>query len=156
LTWLLAPWILLELIHSKLPHYILPCYVPLMLLLARQMAGVLGTVRPLRTGDRAQQAVLRIWVGSMAAFAGVLIVLGALSLTRPYGPPMALCGAVLIGGFVLANVALLRRTGGDAVRIACATMLVGYTVSGFWLLPSFEAERLSPRVAAALNQITRS
>lgn len=60
LVWLAIPWIILELIHSKLPHYVMPCYVPIAILLAR----------------RARSA----WIGGLAVAVVFHVVAGCLLL----------------------------------------------------------------------------
>lgn len=148
IIWCFAPWAMLELIHSKLPHYILPCYVPLAIMLGRMWDA--GLDRPV---SRTQRVGLGIWVG-------VTLLLGVgLTLAGLHWRPLAWTTASIVTGLVivlafsavgwLAWRARLRA----AWRLAAVSTIAFHVLLGLWILPGFEPYRLSRNIAARANAI---
>jgi 4-amino-4-deoxy-L-arabinose transferase-like glycosyltransferase len=90
-AWLVPAWLLLELVPTKLPHYVLPLY-PALALLA---AGAIGGFRLSRWASRVDTAVRVLWGLVTAALAAALV-----ALPWRYGNGIAVgaVGAVLVAG----------------------------------------------------------
>jgi 4-amino-4-deoxy-L-arabinose transferase-like glycosyltransferase len=143
LAWLVPTWLVFEAVPTKLPHYVLPAYPALALLVgAAIVAGV--------------EAAPRRWIWLQAPwFIGVL-AFGAAIVAAPF---------FLGGGFVPATVAAALALwigavlgwralrGGHAVRAALATVAsaaVALAIIFQLVLPRLDALWVSERVAAAL------
>ncbi|GMU22664.1 MAG: hypothetical protein AMXMBFR13_27490 [Phycisphaerae bacterium] len=152
LIWAAIPWLVLELIASKLPHYILPCYVPLMILLAWMLEEMIRAARPWTALPLIEKRVWRLW-------AGVMIVLGAGGMAAAavrwdprWGWPVVASGLALILGFALAGW-LLRRSLGRALAAAVISCVALHWTVGWYLLPALEPFRLSRNLAEAINGV---
>lgn len=116
LAWLLPSWILLELVPTKLPHYVLPLFPALALLVA---AVLVDEAAPLpRWARRVDVGVRGIWFAVTATLAGLLV-----------GAPLRFSGQISIvgvlgAGLVLAiAAALLRyRPGPGATTVLLAAL----------------------------------
>ena len=107
LAWLVPAWIAMELIPTKLPHYVLPLYPALALLVARaavdrvsELGAILGRV------------VGRLWLGFWIALGFALAALGiAAVLALHDGGAIIAAIALFVAGVTLAIVAavLARR-----------------------------------------------
>jgi 4-amino-4-deoxy-L-arabinose transferase-like glycosyltransferase len=143
LAWLVPTWLVFEAVPTKLPHYVLPAYPALALLVgAAIVAG--------------GEAVRRRWLWLQVPwFAGVL-AFGAAIIAAPF---------FLGGGFVPATLAAALAVwigaalgwralrGGDAVRAALATVASGAVALAIvfqLVLPRLDALWVSERVTAAL------
>ncbi len=71
LAWLVPAWVVLELIPTKLPHYVLPLY-PALALLA---AGAIGDFEPSGWARRVDVAVRALWGLATLALAAALVAL---------------------------------------------------------------------------------
>lgn len=157
LVWCLLPWLLLELIPSKLPHYALPCYVPLAIMLGRMWEVGLG-----RTITGRERAVLGIWAGVPVVLGAGLMAVAAFCVwgregilgPEVLGPAMAggVASAALLGGFVLAAWQVRRSVQAAWLYAVCATGLF-HVLVGLWVLPGLEPYRLSRRVAERANAL---
>lgn len=146
LIWCGVPWLVLELIASKLPHYILPCYVPLAILLGRMWDT--GLDQPVTRG---QHVVLAIWA-AVAFFLGEsLVVLGVWHSPASWAVALIGAGLVLSVGFAIAGVAAVRLRLRTAWAVGVATTVVFHAAVGFGVLPQLERHRLSRRVAEQVN-----
>ena len=103
LAWLAPAWVLLELVPTKLPHYVLPLYPALALLAAAALVEGTRAVAPrwLRYADVAAKA---LWALVAVALAGALVV-----LPFRFGTQLSIAG--LIGAIALLGLttALLYR-----------------------------------------------
>ncbi len=149
LIWCFAPWLFLELLPSKLAHYILPCYVPLAIIVGRMWGVGLG-----RAIARPQWTVLGIWVGC-----NLLLGLGFVHLAYAFGSyawqwGALACGLTLLIGFAIAGWSVAReqlvRAWSQAVVVAGIFYIVFF--EGF--LGGFEPYRLSRRIADAANEVS--
>ncbi len=175
LIWLVVPWIALELMQTKLPHYALPCCVPLSILLGAIWAKTLDrtaaggrvsaaadaphseSARPVpaaegRAAD-AERAVLRLWVAIPIALGLVLCGAAGRWHSAGWAPAVAIAGAVLGVGFAAAGLFVRRNALVGALVSAVVTMCVFYAVVGSLVLPAFEPYRLSRRVAERVNAL---
>jgi len=150
LVWFVLPWLVLELIPSKLPHYILPCYVPLAIMLGRMWDR--GLQRPV---IRTQRLVLGIWVSIPILIGAALLVIAATGRAGPVTTPVAAAGTLLLAGFVLTAVILSRRRLLAAFVAAIGATTAFQIVIGAWLLPALEPYRLSRQIAEQANARSR-
>ncbi len=147
LGWLAIPWLILELVPGKLPHYVLPAYVPIAILFARMwVRGAGGPVRP------AQWRVLGLWAGLPVAI-GLALVAAAGIWKLPIA--VAAPGVVLLAGFGALAVVVRRRQVRGLLAGAVATMVAFYAVTGLWTLPALEPYRPSRQIAERANAILR-
>ncbi len=152
LVWLALPWIVLEIVRSKLPHYVAPCYVPLAILLARQLANATRDRRRLGMLMPGERKVLMLWPAVLIGIGG--IVAGAAFAWAGPGWTLAALGtgATLVIGFAVVRALLIRYGLRPAVIGTVASIVVFYAVVGLWLLPALEPLRLSRRLADTINQ----
>jgi 4-amino-4-deoxy-L-arabinose transferase-like glycosyltransferase len=154
--WFMPAWAFLELMPSKLPHYSLPLFVPLAVLLGRTIE-LAAAIHP--TADT--RRVLRAWamVGAMVAGALLLYALSdrlpaplrVASLVGPVGAahaPLAFVALFVFAGPGLAP--LVARAGIlPTVRWIAGATAAAWLVIGTWLLPALEPYRLSRAVASS-------
>jgi 4-amino-4-deoxy-L-arabinose transferase-like glycosyltransferase len=148
LGWIAAPFVLMSLIATRLPHYLLPVFPPLALCVA-------WTVAAARDGRLAARD--RAW---LAAGAWVLaLVAAALLATLAWiarAEPALRAGAVALGAVVLFSTAVAlalferRRWIGCAAAL-CAGSLASGAVLALLLLPALEARKFVPRLAAGIR-----
>ena len=83
LVWTVGPWLVLELVQTKLPHYILPVYPAIALMLARAVCSASGNIPEAPgTGRPFGPRALRAWFVSIAVVAVFLAGAGVLSGNR--------------------------------------------------------------------------
>jgi 4-amino-4-deoxy-L-arabinose transferase-like glycosyltransferase len=151
--WCLLPWIVLELIHSKLPHYIVPCYIPLALLLGRSWDAILTAPPTDREPTTAERAVLALWIASPAAAGTAFLVVALVGSHFAFALPAAVTGLTLVAGTFLIKRALDRRRLAAALAAAAGTGVAFQLLVGLWLLPSGEPLRLARNVANRANEL---
>jgi 4-amino-4-deoxy-L-arabinose transferase-like glycosyltransferase len=148
LAWIIPAWVCLELIPTKLPHYVLPLYPALALLAAAALvassdAGEAAWLRWVRRGVDA------LWVAVTLVIAGGMIVLP----TR-FGDGVSLAG--LIGAIVLVGLMaalLLRRFRPSAtVGLIVALSLTLVLPMTLWIMPGLDKLWLSREAAAAIER----
>jgi 4-amino-4-deoxy-L-arabinose transferase-like glycosyltransferase len=152
LIWMAIPWLVLELIASKLPHYILPCYVPLMILLAWMLEEMLRAARPWAALPLVEKRVWRLWAGVMIVLGAGMIVAAAVQWDPRWGWPVVVTGLVLSSGFAVAW-RLLRHSLGRALAVAVISCVAFHLAVGWYLLPALEPFRLSRSLARAINAL---
>ncbi len=144
LAWLIPTWIVLELVITKLPHYVLPLFPAVAILIAGIVErGDLATIRWMRIG-------LVGWLivplaAALLALVGFVALAGELGLVAwPFA-----AGAVVLGLFAWR---LYELDGAERalLRAFAASILVSLLVFGL-LLPSLPSLFLSPTLAAALR-----
>jgi 4-amino-4-deoxy-L-arabinose transferase-like glycosyltransferase len=133
LAWALPAWALLEVVPTKLPHYVLPLFPALVLLVGRVLGKPAGP-----RATRAVAAYVVLWLLATLAVASVLLVL---PLLLGLGLPAWAVGLVLV--LVLAGVAaaLAAMTGGWGRALALG--LAGTPVLVPWLAVAY-LPRLTP------------
>ena len=147
LAWIIPSWLVFEAVATKLPHYSLPMYPPLMLL------GAAWAMDPLR---RPAPAWLR-WIGIVA------LVLGAAGLGIASGllpwladrriDPVALLGLPAAALFLWVVLEDLRRGKPARAGLAAAVLAIPlYAVALEGVLPRLTAPWVGPRVAALLAE----
>jgi 4-amino-4-deoxy-L-arabinose transferase-like glycosyltransferase len=148
LIWCGVPWLFLELIPSKLPHYILPCYVPLAILFGRMWDVGLQQVV-----TRRQRFVLGLWAGVPMVLGAGLIVTAVVWHELAWSLAGGVAGAILLAGFALVGWFARQRRLWPAWGSAVGVIALFHVVAGVWVLPSFEPYRLSPQIAAQANAL---
>lgn len=152
LAWYIPFWLAVELVPTKLPHYVLPAYPGLALL-----AGWASTlaIPPLRADFRRWQR----WLWLIAAFGHVVVTVALASavMVLPAYVGAGWSFVAVLAGFavLLAGVlAFPRDVAMPAARIGMAALSAAAAYSLiFWLvLPSIEAMWLSPRISAAVQE----
>jgi 4-amino-4-deoxy-L-arabinose transferase-like glycosyltransferase len=151
LIWLAVPWVILELIHAKLPHYIMPCYVPLAILMARIFDEYVRSYVSWPALPRIERWALDLWPGIMVGV-GVVAVAGVMARwDSRWGWAAVATGGVLVVGF-LSVARLMHRRGPAVAGVAAVVVTVVFHVAlGLLLLPSLEPLRLSRNLAERIN-----
>ncbi len=148
LLWLLLPWVVLELVPSKLPHYTLPCYVPLAILLGRMWDRGLDGIP-----TRVQRAVLTAWAGVPVAVGAALAGVAWVLRDAQWMSAALVCGSVLALGFAGVAGLVLRRRPGAAWLAAVGVAGAFHVLAASWLLPALEPYRLSRNIAKCANEL---
>ena len=143
LAWIVPAWVVMELIPTKLPHYVLPLYPALALLAAGAIIEG-GARAELAWARWTRRAVEAVWVVVTAIIGTALVVLPIRfgSGVDVAGP---VAGAILV---VLMAVLLWRRPGPvGSVGTLVALSLTLSIAMGIWVLPSLDRLWLSRGVA---------
>jgi 4-amino-4-deoxy-L-arabinose transferase-like glycosyltransferase len=150
-VWMAVPWVLLELTSTKLPHYVLPCYVPLAILVGRLLDRIAGQDASPAGMAPVVRRLLGAWGWTLVAASAACSIV-ALTYGDPrYRLPAAACTALFGAGIAVAAVLINRgrlAAAGFAVVSAC---IVFHTVLGWWLLPSLDPLWVSRRLAERLD-----
>ena len=145
LAWLMPAWIVLELLPTKLPHYVLPLYPALALLAGAALAEGARAAAPswLRYADIAAKT---LWAIVTLVLAGALIV-----LPIRFGDGLSLAGIVgAVGMLVLATALFYRWPRPPFVAAAIVALSVVFLMpAGTAVLPGLDRLWLS-RSAALL------
>jgi 4-amino-4-deoxy-L-arabinose transferase-like glycosyltransferase len=148
IAWLVPAWALLELVPTKLPHYVLPLYPALAFLAAAALADGMAHGGWARWADI---AVKTAWALVTAALATALIF-----LPLRFGGPVAaaILGAVLL--LALAAAILYRRGAGPLAAAGFAVMAFAFiAAAGISVLPGLERLWLSRGAAGLVAQHPR-
>ena len=152
LAWYLPYWLLLELVPTKLPHYVLSAYPGLALLV-----GWLLTLTPQQSAEPLKR--WQTWMYWATAFGLVVVTLGLAAVA--VGAPLYLTGtfnpwSVPAAAFALAAgyLAFPRNQQMPLKRIGAAAVAAGatYAVLIGLIVPALTPIWLTPRIVAAINQ----
>ena len=142
LAWAVPAWIVLELVPTKLPHYVLPLLPALAILAVVALAR--GDVQPRRPGSR---GVALLWPVLPAALAVTLAVAASrLDGALPWTALTLLALASLLAALAWRAFAAGRAAAAPVLAVLAAA-LVGPAVLGLGA-PVLASLRLSPRLAA--------
>ncbi|MHB2166134.1 ArnT family glycosyltransferase [Alsobacter sp. R-9] len=147
LAWAVPMWIVFELVPTKLPHYVLPLYPALALLVAiaaeRQALVVKGWLA------QAALALLPLMVLALAAVAtiGLMRLDGAI----PFVALPILAVAALLG--LVVRRAVLRGAFGTGIAVTVAASVCVAVAAYGWAVPLFRSVALSPRLADTLHML---
>jgi 4-amino-4-deoxy-L-arabinose transferase-like glycosyltransferase len=147
LAWLVPSWLLFELVPTKLPHYVLPLYPALALLIGRAVA---------RAADRNGQRLRwlegvngGLWAAVGLAL-GIALVALPIALGRGFAAASLVPIAAVLGlGFVLLS-RFARGVAADAVPILAALALLVVAPAYALLLPDLDGLWLSRSAARML------
>jgi 4-amino-4-deoxy-L-arabinose transferase-like glycosyltransferase len=151
LGWLVPSWLVFEAVATKLIHYTLPLYPPLMLLAAVPLLQLMR-------GEAAFRGVAA-WIGLGLFALGTLVFAGlAIGLPVALGPGLALLptlGGLALAGLAGAGAVWLWR--GQAQRavvaLAAAGIALGWTLAGA-SLPAARDAWVTPRLAEAMARLS--
>lgn len=152
IAWILPSWIVIELIPTKLPHYALPLYPALALLIAAALMAALkqSDAKDFFTGWAAK-AGLALWVLP----AGLLVsAIAILPIYYGGGYSMALGISSALGGILILST-LVFHLRGEFLRATAAASLTGLFVFFFLFeasMAQLDALKLSPNLQARLAQ----
>lgn len=163
LAWIIGPWIVLELIQTKLPHYALPLATPIAMFAARRIVclnprhGACGEERLARAADgvfaRGGRLDAALLMRGLALAAVAALMAAWLGRHLPTFVPMEWCGIVLLLACALVTARRRANVRRGHAFITAAGLVVFYVVSGVWLAPSAEPLRLSRVVADKANSL---
>ena len=147
LAWLVPAWLVFEAVPTKLPHYVLPLYPAIALLIA------LGFVRGAFASWRFWQKAVFLLLPIVALVVPGVALLGIFRYDMPISP--VTIGAGTLAAFIaLGAVVLLWRQQvmlGMFVAVFSAMVLAATAYLGVLRLPAFDYFALSPRLSAAVS-----
>jgi len=152
---LLVPWALIESVRAKLPHHVLPCYVPLAILLAREFQTMFVGSRPWQALNKSERTVLILWPSIMMVIGIAMVAVGVMNRQQPWSLAAVGTGCILAAGFLWVGWLQRRRSLFAAWKAAVFATVLFHGVVGLWLLPSMEPTRLSRRLADTINQLVQ-
>lgn len=146
IAWLIPSWIAFELIPTKLPHYVLPLYPALALLIGAAVAADDGWLRA-----RAARIWYGVWVLIGLVLAGVVVW-----ASYAYGTGVGLWTVLAVVLAVTAGIVpvVLAWKGHLRGAVVVCVLVGGATVTTVMggVLPGLERLLVSPRLAAAVHQ----
>ena len=146
LAWLVPAWIVLELVPTKLPHYVLPLYPAL-----AQLAGfaLTGAVTGPRWARWTETGGIALWAVVTIALAGALIV-APISLGSGIMVPGVIGAAAVI---TLAVVLLYRPPGPAGIAALLAAVALAFIIPAAGaVVPGLDRLWLSRGAAAMLTR----
>ena len=148
LAWAGACWLLVEIVPTKLPHYVLPAYPPLAMLAATWLLS------PREENGARWQPVL-FWLAAVQFMVGAAVLAAApVLLPRLYGSGAAWwLVALAVAGAVIALAALaahVRRMPLAAAACSALAVLVLYPTITVGAAPRLDELWVSPRAAAMI------
>jgi 4-amino-4-deoxy-L-arabinose transferase-like glycosyltransferase len=148
LAWIAPAWIILELVPTKLPHYIVPLYPALALAAAAALTEGLPLLRA-SWAARVDIAVRCLWAIVTLVLATALIVLPL--RFGDQSSPVGILGALLLVG--LAAWLLYRRPDGVVLVLGMVALSTAFVVSAMLgVLPGLDRLWLSRSAAALVAQ----
>ncbi|HUI27207.1 MAG TPA: glycosyltransferase family 39 protein [Candidatus Kryptonia bacterium] len=155
LAWLVPTWIFFELMPTKLPHYVLPTYPALALLVARTVAA-----RPAQRRSLLLHRLLRLgfttWGVLTVAF--VLMIVAALAdYASEARRPALIAAAVVVVAVAILSTSLGRR--GSTTWAAWGAVVASVALFApllQWGLPNVDALWLSRAVAGEIAKLPHS
>ncbi|MGC8492337.1 MAG: ArnT family glycosyltransferase [Syntrophobacteraceae bacterium] len=151
LAWVLPAWVVFELVPTKLPHYVLPLYPALCLLVAH-------TIISAEEGKRGELESKLVKTGYVLCQL-VIVVLGLGCLALPwvlehrFVPLAVIPATAAIAGAIFSTRAFLkgRYLHATAVAVAATALLLAPALQ--WVLPGINSIWLSRSVSAAAREI---
>ena len=145
----IGPWVMLECVRTKLPHYLLPAFPPLAYLTADALVRCLTGEKPDLLG-RPFKVAVSVWAVVVAAVASTPWLAAPHTTALPVGPMVALSVGGVLFGAIAAGLIWRERLTAFAVALAVGTLGLVAIAYGLYL-PRAEFLRVSPRVAAVLR-----
>ncbi len=149
IAWIVPNWLVFEAVATKLPHYVLPLYVPLALLAAYMLV---------RAGkEPAKRWVARLvaapaWIAvAVAALMAPAALIGSFFLGGGFTDGAGLAAAAAFAALAYGLYRYARRPFGNAfpIGIVLAAMLLAYWPTYRVVIPSLSELWVSNRLAAA-------
>jgi 4-amino-4-deoxy-L-arabinose transferase-like glycosyltransferase len=122
LAWAVPSWIVFELVMTKLPHYVLPLYPALAILIA-------GAVDTRALSDKPWLQRVTVWWLALPALASVLVIVAPIVISRQaVFLAWPVIGAATIMGFLAWRFFEIERAEEGLLRAAAAAILTGIAV----------------------------
>jgi 4-amino-4-deoxy-L-arabinose transferase-like glycosyltransferase len=146
---ILGPWIMLECVKTKLPHYFLPVFPPLAFLTADALVRVIhGEIKDLKSNVFV--SIVGIWAILVAAAAfGPWIVARVPGISLPWTAMKIVSGYGVLFAVTVFICFAARRVASAAVVMGFGTLGLVALLYGLYL-PNADFLRVSPRVAKIL------
>ncbi len=167
LGWIIGPWVVLELVQTKLLHYSLGCHVGMALLIAVLLYRWRHKLREkMLSKTLGRMGLSALWIVGLIVAVAMLAGVVALRIGPMAGLPQAeaahnelLAGAVLAGLAAIGTALAIRRNlargmGSAAVAWGFAGVMLWAAIAGAWMAPLIGSYRLSPRAADAAREIS--
>ena len=145
--WASVPlFVLMSLVATKLPHYVLPMWPALAIVVAHAIDRRLPVARGWRVVAFTTLGLCTI-IGATGYFAApFLLPLDGTML------PAWTAGALFAGGAALALILLRKQRHGAGAVVLALSMLLTQQIVALGLLPQFEQVKLAPRVARIVHE----
>ncbi|MBY0508913.1 MAG: glycosyltransferase family 39 protein [Rhodospirillaceae bacterium] len=149
LAWLIPAWIVFEIVPTKLPHYTMPLYPALALLIGY----ILSDAQAFKNGvtGKAALAWRIVWAVAPLALAG-----GVIFAARQYGPgvdAITIAAATFAGLTALFVIFGIARVTARTTVIVCAALAVLFAVTlTEGVIPRLTHMAISPRLVLALKE----
>jgi 4-amino-4-deoxy-L-arabinose transferase-like glycosyltransferase len=140
-AWILGTILVFTLVTSKMPHYPLPCFPALAILVA------FGLERKVYSGRKAASVFFGLGMVLLVLFPLLPLVLG---LNQSFPPALQIGIALFLGCFLAGREILKRQPVRAALNLSLGAV-VGFSLLGGRLLPSVGPFFLTPRVAPLLR-----
>ena len=167
LGWVIGPWLVLEVVRTKLLHYSLGCYPAMALLTAVLLYRWRNKLHEKMIDKTLNRMCLSaLWiVGVIIAAAAMVVAIWILGpelvkVTESQGLRNELLAAAVLGGLVAigtglaVNRSLKKGTGQAAVAWGFAGVMIYGAIAGAWMAPIISSCRLSPKAAAVAKQLS--
>jgi 4-amino-4-deoxy-L-arabinose transferase-like glycosyltransferase len=145
LAWLVPSWTVLEIVVTKLPHYVLPLYPPIAILIAGVVeARMLSRSRWLTPGIA--------WWFVFPALLGIVGILALIAIGHQLGLlAWAFAGGAVVVGLVAWRLYEVDGPEQSLLRGIAAALLLGFALFGV-IIPSLETVFPSPVLARILHE----
>jgi len=148
LLWVVPFWVLIELMPTKLPHYSLPLYPAISLMIGASLTAIAGNQNFKKT---------RFISGGLFLLSSAIVIGALLYLSFAYGEVTQKTAAIIMGllsgaACLYAIIAMSKlRIAGALGGITVAALIIS-TLGYKALLPNIEAFNISALIAAALGE----
>lgn len=151
LAWIVPSWLVFEIVPTKLPHYPLPLYPAICLLIAAALFAV---------REDAYALFARLWqkgLGAVWALVGIALAVASVALPMIFGDGFAWI-SVPVAAIALASVALPLVKSWSGLHLPAATFAVLLSVplyAGVFggVIPSLDQLWVAPRLADAVRAV---
>jgi len=145
LAWLVPSWLVFELVVTKLPHYVLPLYPAIAILIA-------GAIDVRALSQRPSLEWGTIWWFIVPVLAGVAGIVALAMIGRQFGLLVwPLIGAAAVLGFLAWRLYQVDGAEHALLRSVAAAILIAIAVFGF-IIPSLGQLFPSPTLARILHE----
>ncbi|MCK4849862.1 MAG: phospholipid carrier-dependent glycosyltransferase, partial [Phycisphaerae bacterium] len=166
LGWVIGPWLVLEVVQTKLVHYVLGCYPAMALLIAVVLYQWRHKLGEKMLSRLARMSLSALWIIALVLAIGMILAVGVLALgpiaelgegaTGRYGLVLGagLAGLVVIATALAVRVSLKKGSGSAAVASGFVGVMICGAIAGGWVAPRIGSYRISRRAAEAAREIS--
>ncbi len=167
LGWVIGPWLVLEVVQTKLVHYVLGCYPAMALLIAVALYQWRNKLSKIMVGKKLGRIALSgLWIIGLVVAVGMTIAVGVLALgpiaelgEGVSGRYRLVLGAGLAGLVVIATALAVRGSlkkgwGRAGVVSGFVGVMICGAIAGGWVAPRIGSYRISRRAAEAAREIS--